>query len=194
MTYVSNDMVPTTFERESRSISRETAFILWIEEIGFEDISFVGYRNAVLGDTSHYFNANGVSFPSSFVITAYAYQYFINQSGLNAQLHQLLTDLDLETLQNLSQISEQVHSVILNSSWPQELVDAIATAYNQLCERHCNYVSLSMGKCPSHKAHHDEIMVTVRFNSIEEFPSGDITKEQETALNIGGIENVLKAI
>ena len=193
MTYASNDMVPTTFEREFRSITREEAFILWMEEIALEDIPFVGYRNAVLGETSHHLKANGVNFPIGFVTTAYAYQYFIDQSGLNTQLHQLLTNLDRKTSQNLSQISEQAHSIILNSSLPQELVDAIATAYTQLCERHYNDVSLSMGKHLSHKAHHDEIMVTVRFNSIEEFPSDDIVKEQEMALNICGVENILKA-
>jgi pyruvate,water dikinase len=193
MTYTSNDMVQTTFERESRSISRETAFILWMEEIALDDIPFVGYRNAVLGETSHHLKANEVNFPIGFVITAYAYQYFIDQSGLNTQLHQLLTNLDRETLRNLSQISEQAHSVILNSSVPQGLADAIATAYTQLCERHYNDVSLNMGQHLSHKAHHDEIMVTVRFNSIEEFPSDDIAKEKEKALNICGIENILKA-
>ena len=66
--------------------TKEQALIIWFEEIGIEDISLVGGKNASLGELIQQLQPKGVNVPDGFAITAYAYRYFIEKAGLEFKL------------------------------------------------------------------------------------------------------------
>jgi pyruvate,water dikinase len=181
-------MVQSTFKQEPIAISKAKAFVLWFEEIDFQDIPWVGRQNASLGEMTRNLTPRGVKIPMGFATTAYAYRYFIEQTGLETELKVLLADLDVENLQDVHSKGEQAHSLILHKSIPQELETAIAEAYFQLSER------LKTENQPSHKKHSDEMGVTVCSNLISEaLLNANSLGWEETALKVQGLQRVLEA-
>jgi pyruvate, water dikinase len=160
--------------------SREQALILWFDEVGITDIPIVGGKNASLGEMIQQLTAKGVNVPNGFATTAAAYRYFIAEAGLEPKLHQIFADLDVEDLQNLHQRGQQARSLILNTPFPQELEQAISTAYAQLCDRY---------NSPEHNTD-----VAVRSSATaEDLPDASFAGQQETYLNVHGTNQVLQA-
>jgi pyruvate, water dikinase len=160
--------------------SREQALILWFDEVGITDIPIVGGKNASLGEMIQQLTSKGVNVPNGFATTAAAYRYFIAEAGLEPKLYQIFADLDVEDLQNLSQRGQQARSLILNTPFPQELEQAISTAYAQLCDRY---------NSPEHNTD-----VAVRSSATaEDLPDASFAGQQETYLNVHGTNQVLQA-
>ena len=118
----------STAPRSIHEPGRASAFILWFDEVGIDDIPLVGGKNASLGEMIGQLVPKGVNVPNGFATTAPAYRYFIAQAGLEPKLHQIFADLDVDDLQNLRQRGQQARSLMLNTPFPQELELAIATA------------------------------------------------------------------
>ena len=72
------------------------AFILWFSELGIGDIPFVGGKNASLGEMYQHLNPLGIRIPNGFAVTAAAYQYFLKETGCDAQIKEVLKDLHTE--------------------------------------------------------------------------------------------------
>jgi pyruvate,water dikinase len=66
-------------------MDKQNAFILWFDQISNDDVAFVGGKNASLGEMYRTLTPQGVRVPNGFAITAKAYQYFLDQSGLRKQ-------------------------------------------------------------------------------------------------------------
>jgi pyruvate,water dikinase len=118
------------------SEAKETAFVLWFDEVGISDIPSVGGKNASLGEMIRELASQGVNVPNGFATTAYAYRYFIESAGLEKKLRELFADLDVEDMPNLRQRGKQARSLILDTPFPPELEAAITSAYKKLCERY----------------------------------------------------------
>jgi pyruvate, water dikinase len=160
--------------------SREQALILWFDEVGITDIPIVGGKNASLGEMIQQLTSKGVNVPNGFATTAAAYRYFIDQAGLEPKLQQIFADLDVEDLQNLSQRGQQARSLILNTPFPQELEQAISTAYARLCDRY--------------NSSDNNTDVAVRSSATaEDLPDASFAGQQETYLNVHGTNQVLQA-
>ena len=164
--------------------AREKSLVLWFEEVGITDIHLVGGKNASLGEMIGQLMSKGVNVPTGFATTAYAFRYFIKNAGLESQLRQLLSDLDVDDISNLQERGKQARSLIFHTPFPIELEDAITTAYLQLSQRYGADQATDL----------DALDVAVRSSATaEDLPDASFAGQQETYLNIQGASAVLEA-
>ena len=191
-------MVSTAPERLSQE-SREESFVLWFEEVGIADIGLVGGKNASLGEMIQELTSKGVSVPTGFATTSYAYRYFVEKAGLEAKLRKLFADLDVEDMDNLRARGKQARGLILNTPFPKDLEAAIVTAYFKLCERYGNVAEVcdrfddpeDREACKSYSYDTD---VAVRSSATaEDLPDASFAGQQETYLNVHGAKAVLES-
>jgi len=169
-------MVTTAKEKSSQS-NKESSFILWFDEVGIEDISIVGGKIASLGEMIQQLSPQGVNISMGFATTAYAYQYFIQKAGIEEKLRSLFSDLDVEDIDNLRQRGKQARSLIRHTPFPAELRREITVAYEKLCE-----------------TYGAETDVAVRSSATaEDLPNASFAGQQESYLNINGVQGVLDA-
>ncbi|QIZ72852.1 phosphoenolpyruvate synthase [Oxynema aestuarii] len=190
-------MVSTAPEKTPQG-SKETAFVLWFEEVGIADLALVGGKNSSLGEMIQQLASKGVSVPTGFATTAYAYRYFIEKAGLEEKLRKLFADLDLDDVNNLRERGKQARALVMNTPFPQDLQDAIAAAYLQLCKRYggdsqfCERFGPDYQKvCEEYSSDTD---VAVRSSATaEDLPDASFAGQQETYLNVHGVKGVLEA-
>ncbi|MCC5621334.1 phosphoenolpyruvate synthase [Nostoc sp. CHAB 5715] len=157
--------------------SQERSLILWFDEVGIADIPVVGGKNASLGEMIQQLTPKGINVPTGFATTAYAYRYFIQSAGLEAKLRKLFADLDVEDVKNLRERGKKARSLLIHTPFPVELREAIAKAYQSLCEQY-----------------NAETDVAVRSSATaEDLPDASFAGQQETYLNVVGAEGVLAA-
>ena len=97
----------------STRTAKEESLILWLDEIGIEDIPLVGGKNASLGEMIQQLKPKGVNVPTGFAITAYAYRDFIEKAGLEDKLRELFADLDVDDVSNLQQHGKKAPEINL---------------------------------------------------------------------------------
>lgn len=169
-------MVTTAKEKSSQS-HKERSLVLWFDEVGIEDVSVVGGKNASLGEMIQQLSPQGINVPMGFATTAYAYRYFIQTSGIEEKLRSLFSDLDVEDVNNLRQRGKQARALMLHTPFPAELRQAITTAYEKLCE-----------------IYGADTDVAVRSSATaEDLPDASFAGQQESYLNINGVPGVLEA-
>ncbi|MCC5618478.1 phosphoenolpyruvate synthase [Nostoc sp. CHAB 5836] len=157
--------------------AQERSLILWFDEVGIADIPVVGGKNASLGEMIQQLTPKGINVPTGFATTAYAYRYFVQSARLEPKLRQLFADLDVEDVKNLRERGKKARSLLIHTPFPVELREAIATAYHSLCEQY-----------------HAETDVAVRSSATaEDLPDASFAGQQETYLNVVGVEGVLAA-
>jgi len=172
--------------------SQERSLVLWFDEVGIADIPLVGGKNASLGEMIQQLKPKGVNIPNGFATTAYAYRYFIKSAFLEEKLRELFYDLDVENLQNLRERGKKARSLLLHTPFPQELRDAITTAYQTLC---VSTQERDLDQHPS-KIIHEKYTVDVAVRSsatAEDLPDASFAGQQESYLNVTGVEGVLGA-
>ena len=152
-------------------------YILWFEEIGIEDIPLVGGKNASLGEMIQHLGEKGVSIPNGFAISALAYKYLIEKTGIKHKIEESLSDLDVHDMENLKTRGRKIREMIENATIPKDLRDEITAAYRRMCEIY--------GR---------EVDVAVRSSATaEDLPDASFAGQQETYLNVRGEEELLKA-
>jgi pyruvate,water dikinase len=192
-------MMQATITPASSQTPKEKALILWFEEVGIMDIPLVGGKNASLGEMIQQLIPKGVSVPTGFATTAYAYRYFIEKAGLEEKLRLLFSDLDVEDVNNLREHGKQARALILNTPFPADLETAIAQAYLKLCERYdgnatkfCDRLDPEdQEECRRYASDTD---VAVRSSATaEDLPDASFAGQQETYLNVHGVKSVLES-
>ncbi|BAY22275.1 phosphoenolpyruvate synthase [Calothrix sp. NIES-2100] len=164
-------------QEAERQVSREQALVLPLGEVGIADIPLVGGKNASLGEMIQQLRRKGVKVPTGFATTAYAYRYFISAAGLETKLREIFADLNVEDMNNLRRCGKQARLLMLQTPFPLQLQEAIAQAYQNLCEQY--------------EADTD---VAVRSSATaEDLPDASFAGQQETYLNVHGLEGVLQA-
>jgi pyruvate, water dikinase len=157
-------------------VSRQ-ALVLPFEEVGIADISLVGGKNASLGEMIQQLEPKGVKVPNGFATTAYAYRYFIQAAGLEAKLRDIFAALNVEDINNLQLCGKKARLLMLQTPFPQDLQEAIAIAYQSLCQKYG-----------------DDTDVAVRSSATaEDLPDASFAGQQETYLNVHGIKAVLES-
>ena len=152
-------------------------FVKWYSEVGIGDIGSVGGKNAALGEMYSNLVPLGVNIPDGFALTADAYRHFFKNTGLDEKIKGILSDLNTKDLRNLQVRGKKVREAILKETLPQDLKDIIATSYEDLGKKFGN-----------------NLAVAVRSSATaEDLPGASFAGQQETYLNIQGIENVLTA-
>jgi pyruvate,water dikinase len=150
-------------------------FILWFDDIAIDDVPLVGGKNASLGEMYQHLTAKGVNIPHGFAITAYAYRYLIETTGVDKKVAEILADLDTHNLRNLQERGKKVREVIRKAKFPEDLKLAIVEAYVKMESEY--------GK---------NVDVAVRSSATaEDLPDASFAGQQDTYLNIRGPEAVL---
>ncbi|PLZ96824.1 phosphoenolpyruvate synthase [Fischerella thermalis CCMEE 5268] len=167
----------TVIKETSHITTKERSLILWFNEIGINDIQLVGGKNASLGEMIQQLTPKGVNVPMGFATTAYAYRYFIESAGLEAQLRELFADLDVDDVNNLRERGKKARSLLIHTPFPPELRDAIAQAYQTLCQQY--YIDTDVAVRSSATA--------------EDLPDASFAGQQETYLNVTTTAGVLAA-
>ncbi|MBW2997074.1 phosphoenolpyruvate synthase, partial [Candidatus Woesearchaeota archaeon] len=158
-------------------MDKSKEFILWFDQLGIEDVPYTGGKNASLGEMYKNLTEKGVKVPNGFAVTAYAYDYLVEKSGIKDKIREVLKDLDTSDMKNLAIRGEKVRHLFLNADFPQELKENIINAYDNLC-----------------KQYGENADVAVRSSATaEDLPDASFAGQQETFLNIRGPEMLLDA-
>ena len=156
----------------------EEKFIYWFSDLGIQDVPMVGGKNASLGEMFANLTNKGVRVPDGFAVSAYAYNHFVESMGVKSRIEQILADLDVNDLDNLSTRGKQVRDLITGTMMPDEIVKAVIDAYNVLCDRY---------KVES-------VDVAVRSSATaEDLPDASFAGQQDTYLNVKGYEQLLES-
>jgi pyruvate,water dikinase len=152
-------------------------FVKWYSEVGIADVPSVGGKNAALGEMYSNLVPLGVNIPDGFALTADAYRHFFKETGLDDQIKVILSDLDTKNIKNLQVRGKKVREAILKANLPENLNKAIDIAYSKLCEKYGKNVDTAVRSSAT----------------AEDLPGASFAGQQETYLNVHGIENILIA-
>jgi pyruvate,water dikinase len=151
-------------------------YVIKLNELGMNDVETVGGKNASLGEMIGNLSDLGVSVPGGFATTAAAYREFLKADSLDDRINELLADLNVDDIEALTSAGARIRSWILEAPLPQRLMDEIHVAWNEM----------SNGK---------DITVAVRSSATaEDLPDASFAGQQETFLNIRGLDNVIDAM
>jgi len=154
--------------------------ILWFDQIGMTDLPQVGGKNASLGEMISNLAELGVRVPGGFATTADAYRRFLAHDGLRERIRDAIAGLDTDDVTRLALVGTQIRGWIVEHPLPEDLERDIRDAYEQLVAQ---------------DADPDGVTWAVRSSATaEDLPDASFAGQQETFLNIGGVENVLTAI
>ncbi|MBM1195646.1 phosphoenolpyruvate synthase [Pseudomonas weihenstephanensis] len=151
-------------------------YVVSLDKLGVHDVEHVGGKNASLGEMISNLAGAGVSVPGGFATTSQAYRDFLELSGLNDQIHAALDALDVDDVNALAKTGAQIRQWIMEAEFPETLNAQIRTAF----------ATLSQGN--------PDMAVAVRSSATaEDLPDASFAGQQETFLNIRGVENVIRA-
>ncbi len=164
-------------------------YILWFDEIGLNDLPLVGGKNASLGEMRRELKEKGVNVPNGFAVTVNAYhalldegivqewQYVMSKPNIRESIAEILSDLDAEDVENLSERGSRIRRLIHSLEFPREIVEEIVKAYRRLC-----------------KEYGEDTDVAVRSSATaEDLPDASFAGQQETFLNIRGEYALIQA-
>ncbi|OCY34278.1 phosphoenolpyruvate synthase [Acinetobacter pittii] len=153
------------------------ARVIGLEKLGKHDVELVGGKNSSLGEMISHLSNAGVSVPGGFATTAAAYREFLDQSGLNARIQAELAQLNVDDVNALAETGAKIRQWIVETPLTATLEQEIRAAFTALSNGNPN------------------IAVAVRSSATaEDLPDASFAGQQETFLNIRGIDNVLIAI
>ncbi len=151
--------------------------VLWYNQLGMQDVDRVGGKNASLGEMITHLSSLGVCVPNGFATTAKAFNDFLNQSGINQRIYELLDHTDIDDIGELSQAGKQIRQWIVNTPFQPELQSVIRAAYQRLSQDD------------------QDASFAVRSSATaEDMPDASFAGQQETFLNVQGIDAVMTAI
>jgi len=151
-------------------------YVIKLDELGMKDIEIVGGKNASLGEMISNLSKLGVTVPGGFATTAAAYRDFLKADGLDKKIAGLLDDLDVEDIKALTDAGRTIRNWILETPLPDRLMDAVRAAWDEM----------SGGS---------DIAVAVRSSATaEDLPDASFAGQQETFLNVRGIDHVVAAM
>ncbi|WP_369163233.1 phosphoenolpyruvate synthase [Candidatus Thiodiazotropha sp. LNASS1] len=152
--------------------------IVWFEHLKMQDVDQVGGKNASLGEMISGLADAGVSVPGGFATTAHAFREFLRHNHLAERIDPLLKALDVEDVTALAEAGKTIRQWVVESPFPEVLEAAVTEAYKQLTG--------DTDTPPS---------VAVRSSATaEDLPDASFAGQQETFLNVQGLDAVMIAI
>jgi len=170
---------------------RSVEFIKWFSELSNKDIAIAGGKGASLSEMYN----NKFPIPPGFIITAQAYTYLIDKSGLNSKINDILKDLDVEDTKKLEISAKNIRELITNSEMPKEMSDAIIEAYDILDVEKPNVAGVNKGAMDILKNAHERPFVAVRSSATtEDLADASFAGQQESFLNVKGDMNLILSV
>ncbi|CAH1074697.1 phosphoenolpyruvate synthase [Candidatus Nitrotoga sp. 1052] len=153
-------------------------YIVWLESLRMSDVAKVGGKNASLGEMISQLAHLGVRVPGGFATTAAAYRDFLAQSGLDKRIRVVLEDLAVTDVTALAVVGSRIRQWIVDTSLPPRLESEVREAYGKM--------QAEAGV---------DISWAIRSSATaEDLPDASFAGQQETFLNINGVDHVLSAI
>lgn len=163
----------------SNGMDKSKKFVLWFDQVGNNDVALVGGKNASLGEMYTTLTNKGIRVPNGFIVTAYAYRYFIEKAGLQSFIEDALKGLDTKDIKKLQKTGKAIRDKIIKADIPDEIDREIAEGYKSL----------------SNAYNMEETDTAVRSSATaEDLPGASFAGEHETYLNVVGVKNVLEAV
>ncbi len=147
-------------------------------ELGMGDVEVVGGKNASLGEMVSNLTDLGVSVPDGFATTAEAYRRFLGETGLADRINARLADLDTDDTIELAAAGREIRDLVIAQPFPADLEEEIRAAYEELAEGSGAEASFAVRSSAT----------------AEDLPDASFAGQQETFLNVRGIDAVLQAI
>jgi pyruvate,water dikinase len=148
------------------------------EQLRNTDVGSVGGKNASLGEMISQLSAKGVRVPTGFATTAHAYREFLAQNGLDKKINDLLDKLDADDTQALAVCGTQIRKWIMEADFPTALNAAIAENYARLTDNSAAGTTFAVRSSAT----------------AEDLPDASFAGQQESFLNIHGLDNINHAI
>src|SRR5690348_11975741 len=147
------------------------------ERVRMRDLAQVGGKNASLGEMIGELSAAGIRVPGGFATTADAFREFLAQDGLASRIEGTLTSLNVDDVRALARAGETIRGWIAGQALPAALVADVKRAYQTL------------------SADDTGASFAVRSSATaEDLPDASFAGQQDTLLNISGLDNILQAI
>lgn len=151
--------------------------VIWFKQLGIKNIDSVGGKNASLGEMISNLSELGINVPDGFATTADAYRHFLAQNQLDKKIATRLETLDTNDVTALMEAGTQIRQWIIDTPFPDDLLAEISTAWQTM------------------QGDEKGLTVAVRSSATaEDLPDASFAGQQETYLNVTGLENVLTAV
>ncbi|WP_407381785.1 phosphoenolpyruvate synthase [Methanobrevibacter sp.] len=150
-------------------------YVQKFEDLNKSDIAIAGGKGANLGELTQ----AGIPVPPGFVVTAETYQKFMEDTGINDKVLDILDKIDINDTKALQAAAEEIKSIIVETPIPDDMIMFIKEAYNQLCQR--------VGE--------DDTDVAIRSSATaEDLPEASFAGQQDTFLHVSGDEEVIEYV
>lgn len=152
------------------------SYVIKLNKLGMDDVEIVGGKNASLGEMISNLGELGVLVPGGFATTSAAYREFLKTDRLEQKIHTTLKDLDVDNIDALNAAGQSIRGWITGTRLPERLIEDIGTAWSEM----------SAGR---------DIAVAVRSSATaEDLPDASFAGQQETFLNVRGLDNLVAAL
>ncbi|CAM3982443.1 phosphoenolpyruvate synthase [Shewanella aquimarina] len=152
-------------------------YVLWYQELGMGDVNKVGGKNASLGEMISNLANAGVQVPGGFATTSFAFNEFLEQSGLNQKIYETLEALDVDDVNALATAGAQIRQWVIDTPFHSEFEQVVRESYDKL------------------SSETNDASFAVRSSATaEDMPDASFAGQQETFLNVKGFDAVLVAI
>ena len=152
--------------------------VVWLKDVGMSDVEKVGGKNASLGEMISSLNSQGVRVPGGFATTAEAFESFLDHSDLKNKINKLLSSLDITNIQELTKTGLLIRQWVEEAPFPEELHQSIVESYEKLTSQFGSDVTFAVRSSAT----------------AEDLPEASFAGQQETYLNVGGIDDILTAV
>ncbi len=155
-----------------------TKNVVWLDQLGIDDIDRVGGKNASLGEMIQNLGNLGVNVPGGFATTSDGYRSFLEHENLGNRINALLDELDVDDLAALAKTGKQIRDWIMQIPLPSDLESEIDTAYEKLIDQYGETVTWAVRSSAT----------------AEDLPDASFAGQQETFLNVSGLDDIKMAI
>ena len=159
----------------SQPATLATALVVPFEQLRMTDVEVVGGKNASLGEMISQLAATGVRVPGGFATTAHAFRQFLEHGGLRARIQAKLDTLDVDDVRALAEAGALIRQWVVDTPFPPGLEAAIHEHYARLVEGGASEASFAVRSSAT----------------AEDLPDASFAGQQETFLNVRGMDEVL---
>ena len=152
--------------------------VVWLNEVGMSDVEKVGGKNASLGEMISGLNSQGVRVPGGFATTAEAFESFLEHSDLKNKINDLLSNLDITNIKELTKTGLLIRQWVEEAPFPETLHQSIVESYKKLSSQYGPDVTFAVRSSAT----------------AEDLPEASFAGQQETYLNVSGIDDILTSI
>ena len=154
------------------------SYVVPLDRVSIGDIEIVGGKNASLGEMIGSLSDAGVRVPGGFATTAQAYRDFLNQDELDTRIGALLSTLDVDDVDKLAECGAQIRDWVLAAKLPKKLQSEVTDAWQKMAD-----------------GQGEDMSVAVRSSATaEDLPEASFAGQQETLLNVRGLDRLLTSI